>query len=243
MKNYQKDMEKIGEQMQLSSLQEVFLVNLSAHQEKEREKKITVTSGQSLKELYPNSNQIGLLVKMLLESSLWYNPVTRLKWKVKPTFSKRITLKEYKSMRSMLSKQSAKILKVSDIPSNRLLFQLVPQVHRTKEIEFGLLPTPTAMEPITQDLEKTDRRREKAKQTARNGNGFGMTIAELAQRGLLPTPQATDYKRGLKSENQQSVGRSLGLTGSQVNPQYVAEMMGFPNDWTVLPFLNGDQNQ
>lgn len=29
----------------------------------------------------------------------------------------------------------------------------------------------------------------------------------------------------------------MGLTGSQLNPRYVAEMMGFPPDWTYLPFL------
>jgi hypothetical protein len=30
---------------------------------------------------------------------------------------------------------------------------------------------------------------------------------------------------------------------SQLNPRFVAEMMGFPPNWTELPFLNGGQNQ
>lgn len=30
---------------------------------------------------------------------------------------------------------------------------------------------------------------------------------------------------------------------SQLNPRFVAEMMGFPANWTELPFLNGEQNQ
>jgi hypothetical protein len=30
---------------------------------------------------------------------------------------------------------------------------------------------------------------------------------------------------------------------SQLNPRFVAEMMGFPPNWTELPFLNGEQNQ
>ena len=29
---------------------------------------------------------------------------------------------------------------------------------------------------------------------------------------------------------------------SQLNPRFVAEMMGFPTNWTELPFLNGEQN-
>jgi hypothetical protein len=30
------------------------------------------------------------------------------------------------------------------------------------------------------------------------------------------------------------------LTGSQLNPLFVAEMMGFPPDWTILPFQSGE---
>jgi hypothetical protein len=30
---------------------------------------------------------------------------------------------------------------------------------------------------------------------------------------------------------------------SQLSPQFVLEMMGFPTDWTLLPFLNGETNQ
>ncbi len=35
------------------------------------------------------------------------------------------------------------------------------------------------------------------------------------------------------------------MTGqsSQLNPRFVAEMMGFPPNWTELPFLNGEQTQ
>ncbi len=32
-------------------------------------------------------------------------------------------------------------------------------------------------------------------------------------------------------------------SGFQLNPQFVGEMMGFPPDWTELPFLNGEVNQ
>jgi hypothetical protein len=30
---------------------------------------------------------------------------------------------------------------------------------------------------------------------------------------------------------------------SQLNPLFVLEMMGFPPDWTTLPFLSGGTNQ
>ena len=37
----------------------------------------------------------------------------------------------------------------------------------------------------------------------------------------------------------QIVKQTFGKT-SQLNPQFVAEMMGFPPNWTELPFLSGE---
>lgn len=56
----------------------------------------------------------------------------------------------------------------------------------------GLLPTPTVMDTNCGDLEKIDARRERAKATSGNGNGFGKTLGELANRGLLSTPTKSD---------------------------------------------------
>jgi hypothetical protein len=64
--------------------------------------------------------------------------------------------------------------------------------------------------------------------------------------GLLPTPTADDNpakntgKRnqdGLQKRAYQTTGKT-----SQLNPLFVAEMMGFPTDWTVLPFQGGETN-
>jgi len=49
--------------------------------------------------------------------------------------------------------------------------------------------------------------------------------------------------------NSSLVNQMHGITNgtpgktSQLNTRFVAEMMGFPKDWTELPFLNGEQNQ
>jgi hypothetical protein len=73
---------------------------------------------------------------------------------------------------------------------------------------------------------------------------------------MLPTPQATDFKGGATAESYEKRGRGerndlrtwasfqerTGKT-SQLNPQFVLEMMGFPPNWTVLPFRNGEVNQ
>lgn len=73
---------------------------------------------------------------------------------------------------------------------------------------------------------------------------------------LLPTPNAMEGEKGQKKYNPKSQN-GKGLTaramngmhpgeyhvgeGSQLNPLFVAEMMGFPPAWTVLPFLGGDE--
>jgi len=122
------------------------------------------------------------------------------------------------------------IWKMKGTKSNRLLFQLAPKTLRTEEKEFGLLPTPSAMIVGDVDMQKLDERREREKKRLKNGNGFGKSLPELAKKGLLPTPNR------LKETSAQT-GKS-----SQLSPHFVGEMMGFPKDWTVSPFLSGEEN-
>jgi hypothetical protein len=69
--------------------------------------------------------------------------------------------------------------------------------------------------------------------------------------GLLPTPTASDKYTGTTKERKDGESRMSNLKhniahqygrNSLLNPRFVAEMMGFPVDWTVLPFLNGGKN-
>jgi hypothetical protein len=107
-------------------LQEDFLANLSALQEKEREQMMIATSGMKLLESLPNVNRAGLLGKMLKDlltsTTAWSSDRCKLIWKIK------------------VSK------------SNVLLFQLQASVHGIKGKESGLLdsmlPTPTTMDHI-----------------------------------------------------------------------------------------------
>jgi ABC-type Fe3+-citrate transport system substrate-binding protein len=66
----------------------------------------------------------------------------------------------------------------------------------------------------------------------------------LYQQNLLPTPTADDNpQKNTGKRNQDGLQkRAYQTTGktSQLNPRFVAEMMGFPTDWTILPFQNGE---
>jgi hypothetical protein len=80
-------------------------------------------------------------------------------------------------------------------------------------------------------------------------------LTTMARFGMLPTPATQNYKGASSIEALQKRGRlkakadnladQFAVNGktSQLSPQFVMEMMGFPIDWTLLPFLNGETNQ
>jgi hypothetical protein len=109
----------------------------------------------------------------------------------------------------------------------------------------GFLPTPTVMED--RRIPNSDIQRTKKIKSNLNAH----TIQEM-----LPTPVASDYKHGRRGnaprEGHNPMTNSLKdamnfieqtSKCSQLAPQFVLEMMGFPTDWTLLPFLNGEQSQ
>lgn len=118
----------------LMSFPEDSHVNHSQQRAKEKEQKITVSSGRKCLEQYgkfsPHGSAVRTCLAYLLSNQDWYLKGYALIWKMKGT------------------------------KSSRLLFQLVPRVRPTEGIECGLLLTPTASESI-QDIEKFKERMKK----------------------------------------------------------------------------------
>lgn len=197
----------------LTYSQEGSLVSHFQRQESEGERKMTVTSGRKCFGQYGRYDPLGSLVRTLLESPAWYNPAVRLRWKVKPLCLKRLTRKRYSS-KNTLSRPSAEILSVRDIPSSRFLFQLavserhtrgtgygslLPTVQtqglkvcdkngKTRFMDVSLLPTPTARSYKNGSKITDGRSRRKISQ------GWTMELNDLAVSGLLPTPTMRDYQ-------------------------------------------------
>jgi hypothetical protein len=102
----------------------------------------------------------------------------------------------------------------------------------------GMLPTPTAMDSTnaTATMKSTQ---------VKEGSMHSVTLTRAMSMGMLPTPQAQEGEKITGLENQDSMTKRVRqITGktSQLNPRFVAEMMGFPVDWTELPFQSGEQN-
>jgi DNA (cytosine-5)-methyltransferase 1 len=108
---------------------------------------------------------------------------------------------------------------------------------------------------ITTDTDGTEQRNNTIKCWRKHWRGkekYGgekraMYLENYAVMGMLPTPMASDCGEkvtGLENQNSMvKITREMTGKTSQLNPLFVAEMMGFPPNWTVLPFQNGETNQ
>lgn len=119
------------------------------------------------------------------------------------------------------------------------------------QVVTGLLPTPQAIDGNGNGRElrlKKDCNRDPNQPGSWRGD-----LKDFATLGMLPTPATRDYKGARSKEALEASGRNHtnslpdafaqpGMS-SQLNPLFVAEMMGFPPNWTVLPFQNGEANR
>ena len=81
--------------------------------------------------------------------------------------------------------------------------------------------------------------------TVKPGSGckYGDTLPDTIRK-MLPTPKANDFRSGMPNrvgtEHTQQLNDTIASqTGqtSQLNPLFVEEMMGFPCNWILTPFL------
>lgn len=247
---------------ELTSLQGDSPANLTAKQGNAWEKKTNAIYGPECLEQFEKFNRHGSWARtfsaLLIGMEGWFSTRCRLTWKLRGTKSRRMY---FQLAPSTLPTDETEF---GLLPTPRVSGQETYETRAARKgheaamsylesaVDFmatrGLLPTPTVMDTNTGDLEKIDARRERAKSKGINGNGFGASIGELANRGLLPTPAAQDCNNSTLPPSQierDTLPGALLRTGetSRLSPRFVMEMMGFPPDWTLLPFLAGHENQ
>ena len=248
-----------------TSSQEDFLVSHTATQGNDLERKMTATSGRKCLEQLERFSHVGSWAKMFLALLVgtreWYSMRCRLTWKMKGTRYNRLyfqllpsTLPTEETEFGLLPTASAR-----DWKGERALTDGKNKSHTTgttygirleqavRDIpeKYGLLPTPKTFNGTPNGKKASN---------AEQGGRHGVEFNELAVKGLLPTPRANDMnhpqtngkawthrkERKYLAENVMPEPKD-GQT-SQLNPRFVLEMMGFPPDWTVSPFLSGETN-
>ncbi len=121
------------------------------------------------------------------------------------------------------------------------------QEGKTEFLNLQLLPTPNASEGT------------KWTTTYNPSRQMGRGLTARACAGILPTPVASDAQGGackqliggkkyrksgesfsasLKDLAVSEASQNPSSTSSQLNPLYVTEMMGYPLEWLILPFLS-----
>lgn len=192
--------------------------NPTPSQESEWARKTNATCGRKCVESFAKFSRVGSWAKMfaalLVGMEGWSSTRCKLTWKLKGT------------------------------KSHRLFFQLVPSVLPTEETECGSLPTPNAFDwNTTRSQEAWDKAKEK------HGNALQYPLKQMAAFNMLPTPKCQE-ERGNASKDRgkfnltDEVARVWKPPGksSQLCPLFVEEMMGFPKNWTALPFQSGEEN-
>lgn len=252
-----------------TSSQEVFHASPFPLPAGERVRRTAVTSGLTCSVPFTRSGPVGLLVRTLVASSRWYSPARRLTWDVSPLCSERISLYTVsgRNTSSRPSAVILSVKDIPSSRCLFRLVPSVPRTEGTVSgllptpiasdfkvrgpgsqqkglpeiIREMLLPTPTATEiHHWQRVERWKRQGRTSMHETEDGekNPNGLTDF-LDFHGLLPTLEHIGRKG--KNPRQGGLPDSFAQTGRsfQLNPLFVAEMMGFPTSWTVLPFLPG----
>ena len=258
--------EPTGEQMTLfSPVGSLNHANHTALQENDLEKKMTATSGRKCLDVFEKFNRVGLWAKtfsaLLIGQGDWFSTKCNLTWKLKATKYKRMYFQLAPSTPrtggigfGLLPTIRANQVNGCNLNSENLANRNKGNIEETvAKWVTGLLPTPQAIDGNGhgRDLRlKKDCNRDPEQPGSWRGD-----LKDFAVKGLLPTPTAHDF-RSTHAENSQAyqnrmqhhrgvplvehMQREMDGKSFQLNPPFVAEMMGFPPDWTELPFLNGE---
>jgi hypothetical protein len=97
------------------------------------------------------------------------------------------------------------------------------------------VPTPTANEFGCSDIPRLLARRDRIKAEKKNGNGFGLTLAQHVAIQTWSTPTARAWKdANCFSESLRNTPSLGAQVGGKLNPTWVEWLMGFPLGWTEL---------
>ena len=174
---------------------------------------MTAISGRKCSESYKRQGQLGLLVRMLLESSAWHSTKCVLIWKRKVT------------------------------KSSRSLFQLAVSMPRTEETESGLLRGGGRCGRLQgHQAEGQTTRRNACDHRDIGEQQISWVLFWPTPKANKVHPMITDKNREkLVARNKANLeeviaGNCNGATG-QLNPAWVEWLMGYPMGWTELKDL------
>jgi len=241
---------------QLTLLLEGFPASPTAPLESGEVKRMSAIYGQKCLEQYARFPRVSSWAKTFAASLIgtegWYSTRCALSWKVLGIKSRPLLYLRAVSVRPTEESgygllptpmaQSRETTEEQTIERQKKYGGKTRAMYLENFAVMGMLPTPNAFDwntPRKPETFKKAQERHKAK-----GVNLQNPLKQMAVMGILPTPQAQEGDKITGLENQDSITkrvREITGTTSQLNPRFVAEMMGFPPNWTELPFLSGEQ--
>ena len=218
-------------------------------QENEKAQATTAISGRRCVELYTRFNRAGSSLKTFADCFLcsreWFSSACALTWKMQGTRYNRLLFR----LVPLAHRTGATEFGLS--PVRLLGTPTATSAVRSEKYAKGRALTPAEIvkllpTPQTRDYKGISIAESKRKRGIMTN--FGTTLPDLMNR-LLPTPRAIaqeSYETRAKRKGhsaamsylESNIQFQIG-TNSQLNPLFVAEMMGFPTNWLTLPFQNG----
>lgn len=209
--------------LQLTLFVEGSLVSHSAKQERERAQKILVLSGMKSLKLSEPLSQSTYFGKMFLTSPIW---------------------RTARHCKKYVLRWSVKVMR-----SNVLVFRLAASRPRTKETEFGYLPTPTRSS--RSKMKKAIKRAMEGKQLMTRDGGDGMdrqfiTLDALVYHFLRSKKCFLGGRVISKASELQKIKEDFlqELDTDQkhkISPFFLETMMGFPPGWTHIAIKEEEQ--
>lgn len=203
-------------------------------------KRTTATCGRTCLEQFGRFGRVGSWRKTfaacLLNLTGWSSSRCALEWKLKAT--------KYNRLYFLLQASALPTAETGSglLPTATTQGLKVNEKGKTVFAPLSMLPTPRAMEIVEDPKKFVQRNVDRTENSMPN-------LSSMAKYGLLPTAKAQDCRAALTDRGKSNLGEMLqdandcASTGSRLNPLFVGEMMGYPADWLVLPFLSGESSQ
>jgi len=237
--------------------------NPTASPESERERRTSATCGQRCCALFENAPRATSWAKtfaaLLVGMEGWYSKKCVLTWKLKGTPYNR---SYFQLLASALPTEEIEFgLLLTPTTTERsehpdeMRARAKAKGYRngtkynslTSQILYGnFLPTPNAFDWNTARSQDAWH-----KSKDKSGDSLHTPLKQMAAFNMLPTPTTRDYKGARSQEALNKAGRNETNSlpdafakpgkSSQLSPLFVEEMMGFPKNWTALPFQSGDE--
>ncbi len=169
--------------------------------------RMTVTSGQRCSELLRKSSPLGLLAKMLLESSTWHSTLCWLTWNFKAT------------------------------KQGRLYFQLAASTPHISDTDAPLWPTPAARDCKGANSMEHLQREGKRNHADQLANAVRLYPTPTTGAGLCGGTGNYQQLKALEADGTISAEERRSMAagnGGQLNPEWVEWLMNFPKGWTEV---------